>query len=167
MRSKHRNLRKQGKIWEKHLEKSFYASYFQRNHGKLSITEKLIKYRRRVLKVSFLSSMFSFNVFSHLSRNSGSKRANKPMYVNKPIYVIARYTRWLIKEAKKCEQLSRFFLRNGKFHVERDACGRNVDGKIVVLLSSVVYYFGDLLKSANMAFVRHKTFIGLWFVYRS
>ena len=60
------------------------------------------------------------------------------MYVNKPIYVIARYTRWLIKEAKKCEQLSRIFLRNGKFHVERDACGRNVDGKIVVLLSSVV-----------------------------
>ena len=48
-----------------------------------------------------------------------------------------------------------------KFHVERDACRRNVDGKIVVLLSSVVYYFGGLLKSANMAFVRHKTFIGL------
>ena len=22
-----------------------------------------------------------------------------------------------------------FFLRNGKFHVERDACRRNVDGK--------------------------------------
>ena len=168
MRSKHRNLRKQGKIWEKYLEKSFYAPYFQRNHGKQSITEKLIKYRRRVLKVSFFSRKFSFNVFSHLSRNSGSKRANKPMYVNKPIYVIARYTRWLIKEAKKCKQLSRFFfLRNGKFHVERDACRRNVDGKIVVLLSSVVYYFGGLLKSANMAFVRHKTFIGLWFVYRS
>ena len=51
--------------------------------------------------------------------------------------------------------------RNGKFHVERDACRRNVDGKIVVLLSSVVYYFGDLLKSVNMAFVRHKTFICL------
>ena len=64
MRSKHRNLRKQGKIWEKYLEKSFYAPYFQRNHGKLSITEKLIKYRRRVLKVSFfpasLVSMFYF-----------------------------------------------------------------------------------------------------------
>ena len=39
------------------------------------------------------------------------------MYVNKPIYVIALYTQWLIKEANKCEQLSRFFLRNGKFHV--------------------------------------------------
>ena len=52
MRSKYRNVRKQGKILEKHLEKSFYASYFQRNHGKLSITEKLIKYRRKVLKVS-------------------------------------------------------------------------------------------------------------------
>ena len=168
MRSKHRNVRKQGKIWEKHLENSFYAPFFQRNHGKLSITEKLKNCRRRVLKVSFFSSKFSFNLLSNLSRNSGSKRANKPMYVNKPIYVIARYTRWLIKEAKKCEQLSRFFfLRNGKFHVERDACRRNVDGKIVMFLSSVVYYFGDLLKSANMAFVRHKTFIGVWFVYCS
>ena len=27
--------------------------------------------------------------------------------------------------------------------------------------------FGDLLKSANMPFVRHKPFIGLWFVYCS
>ena len=54
-----------------------------------------------------------------------------------------------------------FFLRNGKFHVERDACRRNVDGKIVMFLSSVVYYFGDFLKSANMAFVQNKTFIGL------
>ena len=54
-----------------------------------------------------------------------------------------------------------FFLRNGKFHVERDACRRNVDGEIVEFLSSVVYYFGDLRKSANMAFVRHKTSIGL------
>ena len=53
MRSKHRNVRKQGKIWEKHLENSFYAPYFQRNREKLSITEKLIKYKRRVLKVSF------------------------------------------------------------------------------------------------------------------
>ena len=54
-----------------------------------------------------------------------------------------------------------FLLRNGKFHVERDACRRNVDGKIVEFLSSVVYYFGDLRKSANMAFVQHKTSIGL------
>ena len=30
---------------------------------------------------------------------------------------------------------------------------RNVDGKIVLFLSSVFYYFGDLLKSANMSFV--------------
>ena len=28
-----------------------------------------------------------------------------------------------------------FFLRNGKFHVERDACRRNVDGKIVEFIS--------------------------------
>ena len=30
---------------------------------------------------------------------------------------------------------------------------RNVDGKIVLFLSSVFYYFGYLLKSANMSFV--------------
>ena len=29
---------------------------------------------------------------------------------------------------------------------------RNVDGKTVAFLSPVVYYFGDLLTSANMAF---------------
>ena len=75
MRSKHRNVRKQGKIWEKHLENSFYAPYFQRNRGKLSITEKLIKYKRRVLKFLFFSSKFSFNVYFHLSRNTGSKRS--------------------------------------------------------------------------------------------
>ena len=28
-------------------------------------------------------------------------------------------------------------------------------------LSYAVYYFGDLLKSANMAFTQHKTFISL------
>ena len=44
-----------------------------------------------------------------------------------------------------------------------DARRRKVDWKIVAFLSSVVYYFGDLLKSANMAFVRHKTFISLYF----
>ena len=31
-------------------------------------------------------------------------------------------------------------------------------------VSFVVCYFGDLLKSANMAFVRHKIFISLRFV---
>ena len=43
----------------------------------------------------------------------------------------------------------------------RDACRRKINGKIVAFLSSVVYYFEDLLKSADMAFVRHKTFISL------
>ena len=57
----------------------------------------------------------------------------------------------------------RRFFRNGKFHVQRDAYRRNVDGKIAAFLSSVVYYFGDLLKSANMSFVRYKTFISLLF----
>ena len=44
-----------------------------------------------------------------------------------------------------------------------DARRRKVDWKIVAFLSSVVYYFGDLLKSANMAFVQHETFISLYF----
>ena len=44
-----------------------------------------------------------------------------------------------------------------------DARGRKVDWKIVAFLSSVVYYFGDLLKSANIIFLRHKTFISLYF----
>ena len=44
-----------------------------------------------------------------------------------------------------------------------DACRRKVDWKIVAFLSSVFYYFGDLLKTANMAFVLHKTFISLYF----
>ena len=53
------------------------------------------------------------------------------------------------------------FGRNRKFQLKRDASKRNVDGKIVVFLSSVVYYFGDFLESANIAFVQHKTFISL------
>ena len=52
-------------------------------------------------------------------------------------------------------------LRSGNSHVSRDACRRGIDGKILAFLSSVVYYFGDQLKSANMALIRHKTFIGL------
>ena len=38
---------------------------------------------------------------------------------------------------------------------------RNIDLKLVAFLSSAVYYFGVLLESANMAFVRHKTVISL------
>ena len=53
------------------------------------------------------------------------------------------YTRWLItfslKETKKYEKLSRFLVGMENF----------------TFLSSVVYYFRDLLKSANMAFERH------------
>ena len=33
--------------------------------------------------------------------------------------------------------------RNGKFKAKGDACGQNVEGKIVVFLSSAVYYFRD------------------------
>ena len=36
-----------------------------------------------------------------------------------------------------------------------------IDWKIVAFLSYVVYYFGDLLKSANRALVQNKTFISL------
>ena len=65
-----------------------------------------------------------------------------------------------IKEAKKCEHLSRISVGiDEKFHVKRGEYGRNVDGKIVVFLYSVVCCFGDLLISANMAFVGEKTFI--------
>ena len=38
---------------------------------------------------------------------------------------------------------------------------RKIDGKIVAFLLSFVYYFGDLLKSANRALVQNKTFISL------
>ena len=37
----------------------------------------------------------------------------------------------------------------------------NIKSYLKAFLSSIVYYFGDLLKSADMAFVRHKTFISL------
>ena len=61
-----------------------------------------------------------------------------------------------IKEAKKCEHLSRISVGiDGKFHVKRDACRRNVDGKVIVFLSSVVNYFGDLQILANVTFVWH------------
>ena len=50
-----------------------------------------------------------------------------------------------------------------EWKISRDACGRNVGYKMVAFLSSVVYYFGDLLKSANMAFARHQKFISPWF----
>ena len=51
------------------------------------------------------------------------------------------------------------FCRNGKFNVKGEACRLTFDGKTVAFLFSVVYYFGDLLKSANMAFVRHRILI--------
>ena len=56
---------------------------------------------------------------------------------------------------------------NGKFQVQRDACYRKINEKIIAFLSSVVYYSGDLLKSTNMAFARHKTFISLYFDFFS
>ena len=74
------------------------------------------------------------------------------------------YTRWLIKNAKKCEKLSRFLVGMENFTLKEICVARrNVGQKIVPFLCSVVYYFGDLLKSANRAFVRKETFISLRF----
>ena len=61
LRNKHRNVRKQGKILEKNRS---MRPTFKETLGKLYITEKLMKYKRNVLKVSFFPSKFSFNVFS-------------------------------------------------------------------------------------------------------
>ena len=55
--------------------------------------------------------------------------------------------------------------RNGKFHVERDACRRKIDGKIVAFLSSVVYYFKDLLKSGKRALRQKKSLVYNLMVY--
>ena len=55
------------------------------------------------------------------------------------------------QEGEKCEKLSR---KTFEIHVK-------INARIVAFLSSVVYYFEDLLKSVDMAFVRHKTFISL------
>ena len=75
----------------------------------------------------------------HLSRNSGSSRSLDQI----KLHWMTCYTRWLItfslKETKKYEKLSRFLVGMENF----------------TFLSSVVYYFRDLLKSANMAFERH------------
>ena len=65
------------------------------------------------------------------------------------------------QESYKMWKTFEIFRRNGKLHVYWDACRRKIDGKIVAFLSYVVYYIGDLLKSANMAFVRHEAFISL------
>ena len=93
----------------------------------------------------------------HLSPNSGTGRSLDRIN----LHFLALHTRWLIKKAKKIWKTFEIFCRNGKFHAKREAYRRKIDGKIVLFLSSVFYYFGDLLKSANMAFVRHKTFISL------
>ena len=72
----------------------------------------------------------------HLSRNSGSSRSLDQI----KLHWMTCYTRWLItfsfKETKKYEKLLRFFVGMENF----------------TFLSSVVYYFRDLLKSA---FERH------------
>ena len=54
----------------------------------------------------------------------------------------------MIKKAKKCEERLRYLAGMEDFHFLRDAYRRKIKEKIVAFLSSVVYYFGDLLKSA-------------------
>ena len=88
----------------------------------------------------------------HLSRNSGSRRSLDRIN----LHFLALYTRLLIKEAKKMWKTFEIFCRNGKLYVERDACRRKINGKIVAFLSSVVYYFEDLLKSGNRALLQNK-----------
>ena len=59
----------------------------------------------------------------HLSRNSGSRRSLDQ--VN--LHFIAHYTRWLIKNAKKCEKLSRFLVGMENFTLkEIHVARRNV-----------------------------------------
>ena len=88
----------------------------------------------------------------HLSRSYSSRRLLEQIN----LHFMAVYTRWLIREAKKMWTAFESFCRNGKFHVWRHAFRRDVDGTIAAFLSSVSYFFGDLLKSANMSFVRHE-----------
>ena len=88
----------------------------------------------------------------HLSRSYSSRQLLEQIN----LHFMAVYTRWLIREAKKMWTAFESFCRNGKFHVWRHAFWRDVDGTIAAFLSSVSYFFGDLLKSANMSFVRHE-----------
>ena len=67
----------------------------------------------------------------------------------------------MIKKAKKCEELWDIWQEWKIFTFKEMHIGEKIKEKIVAFLSSVVYYFGDLLKSANMAFVRNKTSISL------
>ena len=61
----------------------------------------------------------------------------------------------------KCEKLSRFFVGIENFTFREMHVGEKSIRKIAAFLSSVIYYFGDLLKSASRALVQNKTFISL------
>ena len=66
-----------------------------------------------------------------------------------------------MKKDKKCENLSRLFVGMENFTFREMQIGEKIDGKIVAFLSSIVYYFEDLLKSGNRALIQYKTFISL------
>ena len=61
----------------------------------------------------------------HLSRNSGSRRSFDQI----TLHFIARYTRWLIKKARKCEKLSKFFVGMENFTFKEMDVGEMLIGK--------------------------------------
>ena len=61
----------------------------------------------------------------HLSRNSGSGRSLDQIN----LHFLALHTRWLIKKAKKCEKLSRFFVGMENFTFREMHVGEKSMGK--------------------------------------
>ena len=94
----------------------------------------------------------------HLSRNSGFRGSLERI----KLHFIARYTRWLIKKAKKCEQLSRVFVGMGNFTFREMPLGE------MLMESRSVSFFSRLLlwkfvEISKYVFCTAKTFISLWF----
>ena len=61
----------------------------------------------------------------HLSRNSGASRSLKQIN----LHFLALHTRWLIKKTKKCEKLSRLFVRMENFTFREKHVGEKSVGK--------------------------------------
>ena len=71
-------------------------------------------------------------------------------------HFIALYTGWLIKKAEKMWKKFEVFEGMKIFTFREMHEGEKLMGKIVAFLSSVIYYLGDLLKSANRTFLWDK-----------
>ena len=80
----------------------------------------------------------------HLSRNSCSRQSLDQIN----LHFLALHTRWLIKKGEKCEKLSRFFVGMENFTFREMHVGEKSKRKFLAFLSIIVYYLGDLLKSA-------------------